>query len=370
MSSKEKVSVLIIEDDPEDFFLTKEILHNIKNTSYKIDWESDYKKAIERVLLREHEVYLIDYKIGSKTGIDLVKVLVNSGVNCPFIFLTGMDNIDIDVEAMQVGATDYLIKGKINADLLERTIRYAIRQKKIENKLRESNTTKDKLFSVISHDLRSPLGSLMNALELMVEQKDKIDPVMQSQIIKELLKNSKLTYNLLENLLQWSLTHMGALTLKVEEIEACDILAHVMRINLPSARVKSIILECNDEPGLVCYADRNMLDTILRNLISNAIKYTPEMGKVTLDITKKGNAALFSVSDTGIGMDKETKQKILDPNVFYSSRGTNNEKGSGLGLILCKEFVQKLGGDIWIDSRKGKGSTFYFTIPDKPEQNT
>ncbi len=358
-----QIKVLLIEDDEEDFIVTKHFLKNIKTCQYIIDWEKDFNEALNRVILQEHDIYLVNYDLGTNNGLELVKQVINSGINVPFIFLTNKDDYSIDNEAMQVGAIDYLIKSKVSEDLLERSIRYAIGRKKTEQALIEANTTKDKLFSIISHDLRSPMGSLLNAIDIIMDSRNDIDPDTLSQLLRELQKTTKSAFNLLDNLLTWSRSQIGALRCRPVNIQPYHIIEEINIQLARTAKVKSISIVSNIEENLEVLADPNMLHTVIRNLISNAIKYTHEMGAINIDAIEEADTVTFIIKDNGIGMDEIILEKIFDPQLFESKKGTNNESGTGIGLKICYDFIARNNGILWAESKEGEGSTFFFSLP-------
>ncbi len=235
--------------------------------------------------------------------------------------------------------------------------------KKSEEELRKANQTKDKLFSVVSHDLRGPVGNLNHFLEELVDNPDLFSKEEAEEILKLLKVSASSTYNLLENLLSWARNQTGEIKYKPEVMELNEIIFENVTLFENNARLKNIKLSSNIPEDLKVKVDKNMITTVIRNLISNALKFTNENGKIDLLAKPNGKYVEVSVSDTGVGMDKETLDKIFDPHSGYSTRGTKGEKGTGLGLNLCKEFIEKNGGKIWVESIVNKGSKFKFTLP-------
>lgn len=358
-----QIRVLIIEDDEKDFIVTKYYLDNIRTCQYIIDWEKDFDSALNRVIIQEHDIYLIDYNLGERNGIELVKQVMNSGINMPFIFLTSIDDYKIDYEAMQVGATDYLIKSKISEDLLERSIRYAIGRKQTEKALIEANTTKDKLFSIISHDLRSPMSSLLGALDIIMASKESIDPDTLFQLLRELHITTKSAFDLLDNLLTWSRSQIGALRCKPEKFKLLPIAKEVIGHLRRNAKIKTINIKVDIGKDTEVYADINMVHTVIRNILSNAIKFTPELGAIEINAVENKNEVIFIIKDDGIGMDEVTVDRLFNFRIYESTKGTNNETGTGIGLKICKEFISRNKGKIWVESTEGGGTTFYFSLP-------
>lgn len=235
--------------------------------------------------------------------------------------------------------------------------------KKNESELKALNTTKDKLFSIIAHDLRGPVGTSADLLEVMMENYTSLSNEEQLKML-EILKNSaKSTFNLLETLLNWTIIQTGNLVFRPEFFSLTGCIESIVDNMNPSAFSKSILLSFNFETELFVFADQNMMQTILRNLIGNAIKYTSRGGSIVVKATIKNNNPEISISDNGVGMDEETKNNLFVLNKQNSKYGTENEKGTGLGLILCKEFIERHGGRLNVESELGKGSTFTFEIP-------
>lgn len=237
-------------------------------------------------------------------------------------------------------------------------------QKVIEEKLREINATKDKLFSIIAHDLKSPYNAQLGFLELLLENDSSYSPEERKKFIKTVYQSTKQSFALLDNLLVWSRTQTGKIPFNPDELLLAQVFEEAIELQRYAAQAKNIIIDtelCKDE--LEVTADPEMVNTILRNLMSNAVKFTPENGKILLGAkTASDNKILIYVKDTGVGIPVKDRDKLFDPTSNYSTIGTNKEKGTGIGLILCREFVERNGGKIWVESETGKGSTFYFTL--------
>lgn len=231
--------------------------------------------------------------------------------------------------------------------------------------LKNFNATKDKFFGIIAHDLKNPFSSLLGASELLYENAYIYDSEKVKKFSKILNDSARSGYNLLENLLEWSRTQTGDIsfypsTVDINEIVDCNF------ANLKMfATNKNIELRSEIKEDMMIIADKNMLNTILRNLLSNAIKFTFNDGNVTVIVKDNASHVMFSVRDTGTGIEKENIEKLFRIDTKYFNVGTANERGTGLGLLLCKEFVEKHYGKIWVESEFGKGSEFKFTISKK-----
>lgn len=239
-------------------------------------------------------------------------------------------------------------------------------EKKVEQRtleLKELNATKDKFFSIIAHDLKNPFNTLLGFTELMLDNLSDYSQEKLKEFITILRDTSKHSYALLENLLEWSRSQTGKLEITPETIQLNELFKDNIDLLSNNAAGKKIKLINNIDPDATAFADSNMIRTVIRNLISNAIKYSNEDGSITGTSKIAGKFVEISVTDTGIGIEQENIDKLFKIDINYSTAGTASESGTGLGLILCKEFVSKNGGKIWIESEPGKGSSFTFTLP-------
>jgi len=237
-------------------------------------------------------------------------------------------------------------------------------QSENEERLNNLVATKDKFFSIIAHDLRSPFNSIIGFLDLLQTNYEVYSDVEKKNYLKLIDDDTKKTLKLLDNLLEWAKVQTGQISFEPKIQNLLSILRNVDETLESSLKLKLIKLSLNEISNqLEVFADANMLTTIFRNLISNAIKYSHLGGTITVNAVKKGDNIEMTVADTGIGMSEETKNSIFIINGQVSVPGTANEVGSGLGLILCKDFVERHGGEIWVESEKGIGSKFGFRIP-------
>lgn len=231
-------------------------------------------------------------------------------------------------------------------------------------KLNELIATKDKFFSIIAHDLRSPFNCILGFLDLLYVQYDSFDDTERKDYIRLIAENTGTTLNLLENLLVWANSQRGRIDYQPVRQKLSTLLESVTSNFKSGLNLKAITLNVLVSDDLEIFADTNMLNTVLQNLISNAIKYSHPGGTITITAEHLNDAVEVIVSDTGTGMNEETRSKLFSLVKEVSVPGTANEKGSGLGLILCKDFIEKHHGKIDVRSEPGKGSQFIFTIPD------
>jgi len=260
----------------------------------------------------------------------------------------------------------------INAVVLN--VRDITDRKIIEEKLKENEArlselvaTKDKFFAIIGHDLKSPFNSIIGFSDLLVDQIHKQDYQGLEKYATIIQNSSKVALDLLINLLEWSRTQTGRMEFNPEYFELITFINEVTKLFWGAAQQKSITISCDLPHNIPVFADKAMLSTVLRNLISNGLKFTNPGGKIVISTEQKNEQLVVSVADNGIGIKRENIDKLFLIEESYSTTGTRNEKGTGLGLLLCKEFIEKHAGKLWVESEEGNGSVFKFTIPNRKE---
>ncbi len=233
-----------------------------------------------------------------------------------------------------------------------------------EYNLREANAAKDKFLSIIAHDLKNPLEPLILGSEALMEGCDTFSKEEIAYFAKGINESTNHLHRLLENLLEWARSQIGSITYSPEQIDLEAVIMSILSLFQASAATKDIDLQAEIEKNSFVYADQNMIKTVVRNLISNAIKFTKPGGTVKVTAQERNDWTEVTVIDSGIGINRENIDKLFRIDINYSTKGTSNEKGTGLGLILCKELIEKNGGKIWVESESGKGSAFRFLLPE------
>ena len=243
-------------------------------------------------------------------------------------------------------------------------------QKEIEDKISKLNeeliqtiSTRDKFFSIISHDLRSPLGGLMGILDILNSSYENLEEAEKKEIISDAALVSKTTYTLMENLLEWSRIKTGTISYYPEKLRIHQSIENIASLYGQNLKNKEILFTNNTDSILIAYVDRSMTETILRNLISNAIKFTNRGGSIQISSEVEDKMLIIGVKDSGVGIEQGSIHKLFRVDVSFSTKGTAKESGTGLGLIICKELAERQGGKIWVESKKNEGSTFYFSVP-------
>ncbi len=335
-------------------------------------------------------VIIADYIMPGMKGDELLSETHRKSPNTLNILLTGQANLEGVTNAINRANLYRYISKPWDQEDLEMTVKEAIKsfyadreikrqnielaelntnlEKKVEQRtkeLQELNATKDKFFSIIAHDLKNPFNALMGFSSLLLDDFDAFNDEEKKDLIKTMSDASENAYKLLQNLLEWSRSQTGSIKWNPETINLDQIANETINLLKNQAMNKDISIQGVVPANTQVYADGNMVITVIRNLMSNALKYTPKGGEVKLFSNKQDYFIEITVEDNGVGIRKEDIDKLFRIDVNFSTSGTENEQGTGLGLILCKEFVEKNGGKIWAESEEGKGSKFKFTLPVK-----
>ncbi|RJP72765.1 MAG: PAS domain S-box protein [Ignavibacteriales bacterium] len=329
-------------------------------------------KGLTEFILRKGEAYLIDSKldmelrqsgeadlVGTPSAIWLGVPLKVRGKTIGVIVLQDYENEKAygeNEKQLLIFVSEQIaqaIERKRNNDAITR---YA-------EEMKELNQTKDKFFSILAHDLKSPFAGIIGYLQILLEDYYSLSEEEKYTFIKSIDELSHNVFSLLENLLEWSRIQTGRMSFKPTLFNLLEELDMTISIIRETAKNKNITLDCFIDNKINVNADKNMMYTIIRNLLSNAIKFTNPSGKVTITVNEVNDEIEFSVSDTGIGIRKENLSKLFKMDTAISTKGTANEEGTGLGLLLCKEMIEKHHGRIWVESEVGKGTSFRFTLP-------
>lgn len=390
----EKV-ILCIDDESIVLDSLREQLQQEFGTEYTIETAESGSEALEifedlQAENVEVPVIIADFIMPGMKGDELLENIHNLKPDPKKILLTGQASIQGVSNAVNKANLYRFISKPWDKDDLVLTVKEAIRsfyqdrtiikqneelkelninlEKKVEERtlqLKELNATKDKFFSIIAHDLKNPFNTLMGFTELLLENLKEYPIDKVEEFIKILYDTSKGAYTLLENLLEWSRSQTGRIEMKPEHIIIKDLVDENINLLQNSASNKEIALVNKVDDKTKAFADANMIRTVLRNLISNAIKYTDNNGSVTITAKGEKDKIHITVTDTGLGIKPEDMEKLFRIDVNFSTHGTADESGTGLGLVLCKEFINKNKGSIRAESEYKKGSSFTISLPEK-----
>jgi PAS domain S-box-containing protein len=305
--------------------------------------DESYKQlTLENMLKRQTGEYVPDYE---------TRIITHNGTRMDVI-ARGAPILYQHEHAYIIVLTDITDRKHIEEQLKEYT-----------RGLKELNSTKDKFFSIIAHDLKGPFNAILGFSELLSESYDDFNEEEKKRFIHNIKNAADSTFKLLENLLDWSRLQTGKINPVPEMIDLSLLTLENISVLKSMADNKQIKLNSSIEFNTRAYADANMVHTVLRNLVSNAIKFTPPGGEVKITAVENKKMAELCISDNGIGISEDRKGLLFQIDEKLSTSGTANETGTGLGLLLCKEMIERQGGHIWVESKEGKGSSFYFTLP-------
>jgi len=361
ITNHDQHKVLIVDDVTKNIQLVASFL---KQAGYDINFALSGMDALRHIRRKRFDVILLDIMMPEMDGLEVCEKLKSDPdtKDIPVIFLTAKTDVDSISKAFEVGGVDYIAKPFNRIELVARVKTHLELQSQRIN-LEELNATKDKFFSIIGHDLKSPLNQLLSLSEIIkIELKSgrEEEALRMIDLLGEAAKSAKL---LLENLLDWSRSQTGKIHFSPEMVDISKITEEVVELNAQNAFQKGIKIKSTIPPDTMAFADQNMLKTILRNLISNGIKFTKPGGEIKLDADEESGMVIYSVADNGIGMKDDDLGKLFRIDINPKTIGNSTEKGTGLGLILCKEFVELNGGEIWAESKWREGTTFKFNIP-------
>lgn len=389
---KKKV-ILCIDDEEIILQALEEQLKNIFGKEYEIETSDSGEDAIEffKELTEEGvhvPVVISDYIMPGKKGDEVLKEIHRLSPGSLKILLTGHADFDGISNAINNAQLYRYIAKPWDKDDLVLTVKEAIKsflqeakirkqnkeliklnaslEEKVKERTKElsvANASKDKFFSIIAHDLRSPFNALFGLTDFLIGSWEEIDEETKLELITDLQNSSKVTYNLLQNLLEWSRSQTGKIVVEPVESDAGQIINENIAVLRKQADNKQITLTNNVPDGTMFYADKNMISTVFRNLISNSVKFTHTGGEIEIGVNSQNGFHEFCIKDNGIGMDEDTLNKLFLITEKVKRSGTANEEGTGLGLILCKEFVEKNAGSIRVESTRNVGSQFFFTLP-------
>ena len=362
-------TILVVDDVVSNVLLLKVLLTNEK---FKVVTANNGKDALVQAAEKQPDLILLDVMMPEMNGFEVSEKLKANPVtqNIPIIFLTALNTTSDIVKGFKVGANDFISKPFNKEELVIRVThqislvaakRIILRQ---TEELRKTIMGRDKLYSVIAHDLRSPMGSIKMVLNMLILS---LPPSQIGEEMYQMLsmanQSTEDVFALLDNLLKWTKSQIGKLNVVYQDFNIVENIASVIEIFNLVAGIKNIKLRYLGDDKIEVHADIDMMKTIMRNLLSNAIKFSYNDSEIVVGARIVDDSVVVSVRDSGKGMSEEDQRKLLNTETHFSKYGTNNEEGSGLGLLLCLDFAVKNGGRLWFESEEGKGSTFYFSVP-------
>ena len=386
------VRALLIDDDRDDYLLTRSYFEDMPAGRFTLEWVDTYEAGLAAVAAGGHDVYLLDYRLGAKTGLDLLREARERGPIGPVILLTGQGQFDVDQAAMEAGAADFLEKARLDATILERSIRYALQQKRyeaeLERKVRErtaallteiaerkraeealkaADRRKDEFLATLAHELRNPLAPIRNSLEILRIAPN--NPTALQNGVAMMDRQIRAMVRLIDDLLDVSRITRGKLRLEPESLELREVVDAAVETAQPLIDKAGLTLAvAKPSKPLKMVGDRVRLTQVIGNLLNNAAKYTETGGRVDLTVAKDGNEAVIRVRDTGVGIPAEHLGSVFDLFTQVDRSLNRSQGGLGIGLGLVKKIVEMHGGTVEAHSGGiGQGAEFVVRLPtDRP----
>jgi PAS domain S-box-containing protein len=356
---------------------------NLATTAASISvWEHDFITDIIQVDDNFNKIYgntqgnyQIEFnefiKFIHPDDVDIIKINIEEGIKSDKSMNFEFRIIRLDGDIRNISAYGKITKDNTNKPVKYIGVNMDISEyknaerviKESETKLHQLNADKNRFISILGHDLKSPFNNLLGLSEVLTDEITSLKTEEIEDIAKDIQKSAKIANKLLDDILMWARTQQGKIPFKPQILNFKDIFKGTLEILTPNASAKNITINYSATDEINVFADIDMIKTVLRNLVSNAIKFTNNGGSINIDAKQNSENVIISVSDNGIGIPPENLTKLFDISEVITTTGTAKETGTGLGLLLCKEFVEKHGGKIWVESEVGKGSDFKFTLP-------
>lgn len=360
MSGPQKHRIMVVDDTITNI----KILVSILGNDYRVSVSMDGETALKEIAANPPDLILLDIMMPGMDGFEVCRRLKEAPAlkHIPVIFLTALIQSEDVITGLKLGAVDYVTKPFNKNELLLR-VKTHIRLYTAESGLQEAIKTRDRFFSILAHDLKNPFNTMLGFADILHNNFDKFDDDRKKKQISIIKDSGFKLYRLLENLLEWSLIERGMIDKSPESFLLHQLVAENIDLMQQLALNKGIKLSSDIHTDTVVFGEMNTIHTIVRNLISNALKFTEKGGEVKITSNQTGEYEEISVMDTGVGMAKELVDKLFKLDQYFTTEGTQQELGTGLGLLLVKEYVEKNNGIIKVSSEPGQGSCFTFSLP-------
>lgn len=369
------IRILLVEDDEDDYVVTRDLLREIGSARFQLDWAADYDAGLTALCERRHDVGLVDYRLGAHDGIEFLTAAHAQGCTLPLILLTGQGDHAVDLAAMQAGAADFLTKSQLTPQLLERAIRYSIQQRRAElqrielskeharrQQAETANRAKDEFLAMLAHELRNPLAAIDGAIQLLRHPASGADRETALGVADRQVRH---LVRLIDDLLDVSRITQGKIQLSREPLRVADVLRRAAQATRPQIERGRHEFQLDAGPDdLWVHADPTRLEQIVVNLLTNAAKYTDPGGRITLSAAREQDQAVLRCRDTGAGLTPEMLARVFE--LFAQNRETldRSQGGLGIGLTLVRMLARLHGGDVTAQSDgPGRGSEFVVRLP-------
>ncbi|HET8884454.1 MAG TPA: ATP-binding protein [Candidatus Saccharimonadales bacterium] len=362
------IKVLLIDDDEDDYLIIKRVFAHIPDSPFVLSWCSDYDEAKKAITHKQYDIYLIDYRLGANTGLELLEFAQPYKRAEPFILLTGVGDKTIEKRSMKLAAADYLVKGTFNAELLARTLNYSLERKQVEaqrlNHLIELNRAKDEFISLASHQLRTPATGVKQYLGMVLE--GFVGELSESQMdmLHKANESNERQLSIVSDLLKVAQVDAGKVQLRKLNVNLTALIKDVIKEQRATfqARHQKVVFQ-PVETNLKLYFDHDTIRMVLENMIDNASKYSGADKTVTVELTETDEEVQISIADNGVGIKPEDQNRLFQKFSRIDNPLSTRVGGSGLGLYWAKKIIDLHQGRITFQSIADKGTTFTIHLP-------
>ena len=364
----EEIRVLLVDDDEDDYLILKNIFAKIPNSPFSVRWSSTFEEARELVKSSDFDIFLIDYRLGAHTGLELLEIAMPSTRSEPFLLLTGAGDTGIERESMRLAAADYLVKGAIDPNTLSRALYYALGRKQIESQRLqhyiELNKTKDEFISLASHQLRTPATGVKQYLGMVLQDMAGEVPDAQRKLLEKAYESNERQLTIVSDLLKVAQVDAGKVHIRPLPTDLVPMLKDVAKEQAETyaSRQQKLVVEAIDEP-LVAAVDQAKVRMVFENLIDNASKYSEAETTVTVRLEREKEWVKVAITDQGVGIDPSDSDKLFEKFSRIHNDLSTKVGGTGLGLYWANNIIDLHGGMIRVTSVVGEGSTFSVYVP-------
>jgi signal transduction histidine kinase len=367
-SPNKVIKVLLVDDDEDDFLIISRVFNAIPDSPFQLSWCSDFDQAKTLINRKQHNIYLIDYRLGVQTGLELLEFAQPYKRSEPFILLTGVGDREIEKRSMKLAAADYLVKGSFNAELLARTLYYSLERKQFEEQrlkyLIELNRAKDEFISLASHQLRTPATGVKQYLGMVLEGFVGELSDSQRSVLEKANESNERQLRIVSDLLKVAQVDAGKVRLRKAEVDVVSLINDVIkeqRETFEKRRQKIVFQPSKNDVRL--HFDRDTIRMVLENMIDNASKYSGEDKTVTVKLADRGNEAQIDIIDNGVGIKPEDQSKLFEKFSRIENPLSTQVGGTGLGLYWAKKIIDLHQGEVTLESAAGKGTKFTIHLP-------
>ncbi len=365
------IRVLVVEDDEDDWLIIRKIFSQIPDSRFRIEWSKTYDDAVARIDENNHDVYLIDYRLGERTGMDILERVHPEHRSQPFILMTGVSDSDLEWRSLRLAAADYLVKGSFDSTLLSRTLTYTLQRKHIEqqrvDELVELNRAKEDFISIASHQLRTPATGVKQYLGMVVEGFVGEVPEAQLNLLNQAYRSNERQLRIISDLLKVAQVDSGKMKLHPTLVRIDELLNEVIDEQRGTLANRSQTIDfvkaAKKVPAI--HFDSDAIRMVVENIVDNASKYSPEGSTIMVEVGQDSHMLSVSVHDTGVGIEEQDLPRLFEKFTRFDNPLSTKVGGSGLGLYWAKRIVDMHGGRIDYRPNQPSGSVFTILLPKK-----